>query len=1397
MRYPAKVEAFRQFFPAGLVLVAWSIASADTFVVVNTNDSGAGSLREAMDAANANLGPDTIEFKIPGDGPHTIQPNSELPEITDSVVIDGYTQSGASPNTNPPGMGKNTVLKIELDGSNAGDFALGLFISTDDCTIRGLVINRFLVGIGVGFGGSHNTVEGSFVGTDVSGTVDLGSLVAGVGIIDAPNNTIGGSQAGAGNVISGNDGFGILIDGSSAPLGTSGNVVQGNFIGTDVTGRSELGNELLGVAISEAHSNTIGGPESGAGNVISGNLCWGIFISGSGASGNTVEGNFIGTDVTGTVDLGNGCQGTEIEDAPRNTIGGSQEGARNVISGNGEEGILIRGSGASGNEIMGNFIGTDVTGTLDFGNSFEGVEIKGGAQSNIIGGSTAGDRNIISGNGSHGVRIGDTGTDNNVVRGNNIGSDVNGSGGIGNAFSGVIVHDGASMNSIRGNSIFANLSLGIDLGEDGVTSNDSADADSGPNKLQNYPVISLFETGATRVAGTLDSLPNTTFEIDFFVNSAADPSGFGEGERFLGPTSVTTDSFGDASFDVAISIETTAGEFATATATDPNGNTSEFSASIEGVPMRAQATMLHVSFADPIGDHSAFGPVQIDVVELKLEFDNATGAYEITFTADAANPFIGDFRLNANLVNGDITPFTQVPSTLFDNSNRFSLDNPTSTIVLTGVNSNLLSWKTGDRVATSDGPFGVPIDATFSGFRSGVSGEDSFPRGPLDFATIIGVFTVNSADDVDDGAGDIGHCSLREAINAANANPRPDTIAFEIAGPGPHTIQPITGLPEITDAVIIDGFTQSGASQNTNPPGLSSNAVLKIELDGTNAGAANGLFITVADCSVQGLVINRFGLSGIYILGADSSGNVLQGNFIGTDVTGTVDLGNGLAGVEIFDAPNNTVGGSQAGEGNVISGNDSHGIDVQSSGHLIQGNFIGTDVTGTADLGNFLDGVLLGNASNTTVGGATLAARNIISANGRFGVDIASIATGNLVQENFIGTDVTGTTALGNVEGVSIAGSNNTVANNVISGNDLSGVHIQGFTIEGGTTGNIVRGNFIGTDAAGTSALGNGWHGVFFRIGSIPGFIPINNTIGGTSDGDGNVIAFNGRDGVFLASNGGTGNAILGNAIFSNTGLGIDLDPDSITPNDAGDDDTGPNNRQNFPVISLFETGATRIVGTLNSEANTTFEIDFFANAAADPSGFGEGERFLGATTVTTDSFGDASFDVAIPIESTAGEFATATATDPNGSTSEFSAGMEGVLSGVALTFDDWKSGTFDPDDLANEAIVGTLADPDQDGIPNLLEFALSRDPLSPDDPMGSVPEVTTEEDFLTVTFRRVSNLSDIRYALEVSDDLVDWETVDLVGRILAVDGSVQTVEVKVPIESATKKFIRLMVSEN
>ena len=326
------------------MLVAQGVLAGQTFTVTNTNDSGTGSLRQAILDANANLGLDVIAFNIPargrqpGPGPHTIQPTSPLPHITDPVIIDGYTQPGAAPATDDT----PATLLIELDGINVIGLHWDSGLNIDhagNSTVRGLVINRFGdVGIHIQDQGG-NIIEGNYIGTDVTGTMNRGNFQGGVRIWDAPNNMIGGTTPEARNVISGNNGYavGILLSGATA------NKVQGNFIGTDVTGTADLGNSNHGVFIYEAASSNTIGP----GNVIVGNGRAGIEINGIGATGNQIVGNFIGTDVTGTLKRGNFDHGVIIEEeASDNTMGPG-----NTISNN-HYGIRLRSS--SDNQIYNN-----------------------------------------------------------------------------------------------------------------------------------------------------------------------------------------------------------------------------------------------------------------------------------------------------------------------------------------------------------------------------------------------------------------------------------------------------------------------------------------------------------------------------------------------------------------------------------------------------------------------------------------------------------------------------------------------------------------------------------------------------------------------------------------------------------------------------------------------------------------------------------------------------------------------------------------------------------------------------------------------------------------------------------------------------------------------------------
>ncbi len=271
-------------------------------------------------------------------------------------------------------------------------------------------------------------------------------------------------------------------------------------------------------------------------------------------------------------------------------------------------------------------------------------------------------------------------------------------------------------------------------------------------------------------------------------------------------------------------------------------------------------------------------------------------------------------------------------------------------------------------------------------------------------------FTVNSTGDggdnnLADGVCNAGKnlCTLRAAIQQANAAAGLDTIAFNLGSAGPYTLQPRSPLPAISDPVIIDGTTQPGYT-----------VLPRVEIDGSRAGAGvSGLVITAGGSTVRALAINRFAYAGIEL---DSlGGNTLTANVVGANPAGTAALGNQY-GVLILGSSNNTIGGTTAAARNIVSGNTSDGIylDAGSSGNLIQGNLVGLDTTGALDLGNGGAGVYLFGGDNNTLGGTSAGAGNVISGNSAEGISLCNDAVGNLVQGNFIGTNAAGTAAVPN-----------------------------------------------------------------------------------------------------------------------------------------------------------------------------------------------------------------------------------------------------------------------------------------------------------------------------------------------------------------------------------------------
>jgi hypothetical protein len=524
---------------------------------------------------------------------------------------------------------------------------------------------------------------------------------------------------------------------------------------------------------------------------------------------------------------------------------------------------------------------------------------------------------------------------------------------------------------------------------------------------------------------------------------------------------------------------------------------------------------------------------------------------------------------------------------------------------------------------------------------------------------------------------DSGPGSLRDAITQANNIPGADIITFTSGG----TINLVTPLPAITDPVTIDAGTEP-----------------RVELNGAATQNADnesiGFWLRAGDSTIQGFIINRFGEAGIRMDSdtpndlTDDNGNTIRANRIGTNAAGdstscgtaSASCGNINRGILIVGTTGHAIGVSVAGGGNLISGNQGRGIEITAGGSAtVRNNLIGTNAGGTGDLGNLSHGVFIVNSSNSLIGGTAAegADRNVISGNNGHGIaivgDIGTPASNNSVFGNFIGVNASGNTALMNsASGILIQSSNNQIggnsaeARNVISGNFVNGISIS-TTL---ATGNFVAGNLIGVGADGTTAIGNADNGI--QISSQAS----NNVVGGVvGAGDCavtaqcSIIANNGtgnslgaKAGIYLDITAGVGNSLRRNSIFNNFGLGIDLGAVGVTANDTGDPDMGPNNLQNYPVVSSAEDNGT-VTGTLNSTANTTFAIDFYRNLVSDSAG-SEGRTYIGSTQVTTNGSGDATFSFSASSALTVGQLVTATATALSGAaqavgdTSEFSSGV-------------------------------------------------------------------------------------------------------------------------------------------
>ena len=1118
-------------------------------------------------------------------------------------------------------IGTNAAGTGDVGNSNSGIFnrASSITIGGATAATRNVISGNDAYGINIDAsfgGGANNIVIGNYIGTNAAGAGALGNTFNGI-FMSGNANRIGGTAAGEGNVISGSGDIGLRLDGATNTL------VQGNLIGTNAAGTAALGN-LTGVRMKfGSNNNTIGGTNPAARNTISGNNGAGIHVEGT--QNNRIQSNLIGLNTAGTVAIPNGGDGVLINGgATTNMVGVAAGAGGNVISGNTRTGVEIQGAGTEGNMVYRNLIGLSDNASTAIGNGERGVQVIN-CSNNRIGANDAG--NTINGNTGGGIWIGGGGTTGNRVQGNTIG----GSGAMANSGSGVDIENTASGNTIGGtgvgegniirfntgsgvlvksqcnaniilsNSIHDNGLLGIDLSTnllpDGATANDPQDVDANSgNNLQNYPVITnaLSAGGNTLINGTLNSHPNRTFQLEFFTTPAADPSGFGEGQTLLGSTNVTTNASGDATFAYNVIAAVTPGHRVTATATDlSTNNTSEFSgtALVSSGYTLAGTVFEDVNYGGGAGrDRSTAltngGTVRPNArVELYDDAGNflTSTLTDVSGTYEFVSLFPGDYQVR--VVNSTVssaragyvashravqtymaTSDSDVIYPITDhvggiNPAKVDAGNGSTTIAAlqtVSTEAQSLTWVNIDSQSLTGLDFGFSFNVVCNTNNAGQGSLRQLIAQTNDLSNTGLVIQGRTAG--------IDHAVFMISNGTAAAGLRVSNNSFTV---GIATITPTTGLPAATAPLVLDASTQ---------PGFAGTPI--IELNGTTTVNENGLtFWNAPNSVVRGFIINRFDYCGVNI-SLGSNAMVVAGNYLGTNAAGTAASANGWDGVAVAGTTTNVIiGGTNAADRNVVSGNSGDGVQFEGAGVTgcrVIGNYIGTNAAGTAAIGNGFFGVYMYNGStgNTVGGNSTLNEGNVISGN------MAGIVAGSstTIQGNLIGTNAAGTAAIPNTnEGVSLSGSNNLVGGlttglgNLISGNGDAGIQVEGAS----ATNNTFLANSIGTNAAGTAAIANGGDGIALNNGAS------NNIIGGAVPGvnDGNLISGNTGSGIYIDQN-STGTQVLGNRIGTN-GAGS-----AALPN-GGDGITARNNSTGTLIGNSTPSGRNVISG------NTGIGINF------------------------------------------------------------------------------------------------------------------------------------------------------------------------------------------------------------
>jgi parallel beta-helix repeat protein len=931
------------------------------FLVTNTSDSGAGSLRKAILDANAHPGLDAIHFNIPGLGAHTISPATALPIITDPVLLDATTQ---------PGYAGTPVIR--LDGASAGAAINGLEIQANNSLVQGFMVTGFsnvgaqltnasatrlannYVGTdgtaafgngrlgspwpyGGGIfvsGGSGNVLDGNLVSGNIGNGIELGLGTIGAAV---RNNRVGTNAAGdaaigngawgilvygtatAGNIIRSNLSSGNVNQGVYLHSGAHHNTVAGNLIGSNSAGIAAVPNNGGGVALSDgAHDNTIGGTAPGDANIIVGNAYQGIYLTHATTTGNLIYGNCIGTNELMATNLGNAFEGILIQGAANTQIGGPSPGEGNVIAFN-QTGVLDRGSGnqtvgnvisgnsqdgvrlwdATGASIKANRIGTDADGAVAMRNGGAGIMLLGSTSGNTVGGALVADGNLISGNGANGITLDSLAgaVTGTVIAGNMIGTNALGTGALGNTGDGIGIYNGATGTTVIDNVIAASTKNGI----------------------------------------RLNNVSGNTIRHNWIGTNAALASGLGNGNQGISVAASTGTIIGG----------TNAGD----------GNVVAYNA--EG----------------GIGLESAATNTQI----LGNILSGNTG------------PGIGVFDSQNTTIAGNKIGTDASGTSAFGNTSY-------GILVASDSSGNTIGGPNpaDQNVISANGPAGIYIagpahDNTVEGNRIGtdVTGNAALPNSGGGIAVIGGANNTLRAnlvlgntlyDGIDLGYGATGNLvennlTGTNAGGTATLGNQNNGVWIYVATSGTNTIRGnvISGCQN-SGVIISDGAHDNVVVGNK----IGTNAAGSVALGNGGDGIVIGTGATGNTILDNVLAANDAGM-----LLSSVTHNTIQHNWVGTNAALAPGLGNTSHGIWIVASSDNLVGGSAGGYGNVVANNGGAGVFVYSG-------------TGDAVLSNS------------------------IFANGGLGITLGSGANDNLAapfitsaEDNGSNTTVTGTVNVG------------------------------------------------------------------------------------------------------------------------------------------------------------------------------------------------------------------------------------------------------------------------------------------------------------------------------------------------------------------------------------------------